>query len=138
LEGPARVYWVDAVNRFDAHGLAKAARALGMDPRGVLGRVEVARPFNAFQLAAIVTGKLPRLPRSPVILAEPLALFYDDEFPLEDARRVFERFRLGLADVPGPVVALLVDREAPTGRREFASRLTAVAANVLRLPLGNV
>jgi hypothetical protein len=127
------VLWVDAANRFDAHGLAKAAWARGLDARAVLGRVQVARPFNAFQLTALVTDKLPRLAPAPVVLADPLAPFYDDELPLEDARRAFERFRLGLAGIPGPVVALLVGREAPIGRREFAPRLVARAASVLRL-----
>ncbi|MBL0057928.1 MAG: hypothetical protein IPP35_02150 [Elusimicrobia bacterium] len=133
LEGAAKVYWVDAANRFDAHGFAKAAQVLGLDPRATLSRVHLARTFNAFQLAALVAGKLPRLPVAPVVLADPLAPFYDADLALEDARRAFDRLRFGLADVPGPVLVLLVDRPAPPDRGFFSALLLDQAQTVTRI-----
>lgn len=136
LEGPTKIYWVDAANRFDAHALAKTAQRCQMDPRGVLSKIQLARTFNAFQLAALVTGKLPRLAPGPVVLADPLAPFLDEELALEDAQRAFQRFCLGLADVPGPVLALVVDRPSPPGRNYFSRRFLKLAQSVT--PVGPV
>jgi chromosome condensin MukBEF ATPase and DNA-binding subunit MukB len=58
---PTKIYWVDAANRFDAHALAKTAQALSDESRAVLSQIQLARTFNAFQLVALVSGKLPRL-----------------------------------------------------------------------------
>lgn len=125
-----RIYWVDAANRFDARALAVAAQSLGMNPRTVLSRIQLARTFNAFQLAALMTGKLRRLPPAPVVLADPLRSFYDEDLSLEDAWRAFDRVRLGLADVPGPVLALVVDRSVSDDRADFAPRFLKLAQSV--------
>lgn len=130
LETTWPLYWVDAANRFDAHALSKRARELGMDPRSVLSRIRLARAFNGFQLTTLVRG-VARFPPSPVVLADPLAPFYDGDFPFEDARRAFGEFLSGLADVPGPVLALVVDRPVPPQREEFSSRLLKVARSVI-------
>jgi hypothetical protein len=130
LETPRTLYWVDAANRFDAHALAKRAQGLGLNPRTVLSHIQLARTFNAFQLVALLTGKLPRLPPGPVILADPLAPFYDEDLPLEDARHAFNRLLLGLSDVPGPVLALVVDRSPSPSRGDFSSRFLKMAQSV--------
>jgi hypothetical protein len=132
LDGPSLLYWVDAANRFDAHALAKAAQEHGMDPRQVLSKIQLARTFNAFQLADLVVGKLPQHPW-PVVIADPLAPFYDEDLDVEDAHVVFERFRLGLADIPGPVLALLVDRSIPRDRDSFSHRFLKSAESVIRV-----
>jgi hypothetical protein len=130
LLDPSRtVYWVDAANRFNAHALSKRARELGMDPRAVLSRIRLARAFNGFQLTTLVRG-VARFPPSPVVLADPLAPFYDEDFPFEDARRAFGEFLSGLADVPGPVLALVADRPAPPQREDFSPRLLKMARSV--------
>jgi hypothetical protein len=130
LETPRTLYWVDAANRFDAPALSKRAQALGMNPRTVLSHIQMARTFNAFQLVALLSGKLPRLSPGPVIIADPLAPFYDEDLPLEDARHAFSRLLLGLSDVPGPVLALVVDRSAPPSRSDFAPRFLKLAQSV--------
>lgn len=130
LETTWPLYWVDAANRFDAHALSKRARELGMDPRTVLSRIQLARAFNGFQLAALVEG-LARRPPHPVVLADPLAPFHDEDFSLEDARRAFSGLLLGLADVPGPVLALVTDRPAPPQREDFSPRLLKIARSVI-------
>jgi hypothetical protein len=65
-----------------------------------------------------------------VVLADPLAPFYDEDFPFEDARRAFGEFLSGLADVPGPVLALVADRPAPPQREDFSPRLLKMARSV--------
>ncbi len=130
LETPRTLYWVDAVNRFDAHALAKRAHELGLNPRTVLSHIQLSRTFNAFQLVALVSGKLPRLAPGPVILADPLAPFYEEDLLLEDARHGFNRLLLGLADVPGPVLALVVDRSPPPSRGDFSPRFLKRAQSV--------
>ncbi len=133
LETPRTLYWVDAANRFDAQALSKRAQELGLNPRTVLSHIQLARTFNAFQLVALLSGKLPRLSPGPVILADPLAPFYDEDLPLEDARHAFRRLLLGLADVPGPVLALVVDRSAPSSRGDFSPRFLKLAQSITRV-----
>lgn len=133
LETPRTLYWVDAANRFDAHALAKRAQELGLNPRTVLSHIQLSRTFNAFQLVALVSGKLPRLAPGPVILADPLAPFYDEDLPLEDARHGFNRLMLSLADVPGPVLALVVDRPAPPCHEDFAPRFLKLAQSIIHV-----
>jgi hypothetical protein len=46
----------------------------------------------------------------------------------------FRRFCLGLADVPGPVLALVVDRSVPSGpRSDFSQRFLKLAQSVTLL-----
>ena len=130
------VTWVDAGNSFDAYGLSYAARAAGFDPKLVLSRVLVARPFNLFQLETMVCEKLPVLSGStslttggveglspsagyPIVLSDPLALLYDDDVPLEEAAGVFERVRAGMRALPALWLTLAVTRQAPKGREHW-------------------
>lgn len=136
LADAATVYWIDAANTFDAPALAKAAQRQRLDPRAVLSKIQIARTFNAFQLTSLVIGRLPGMPAGPAVLADPLAPFYDDDLPLEDARRAFARWRDALAATARPVLALLVERRAPPGRGDFAPRLLAGARSVARASAG--
>ena len=130
LETPRTLYWVDAANRFDSHALSKRAQQLGLNPRTVLSHIQLARTFNAFQLVALLSGKLPRLAPGPVVLADPMAPFYDEDLSLEDARHAFDRLLLSLSDVPGPVLALMVDRSTPSARGDFSHRFLKMAQSV--------
>ena len=115
-----RVTWVDAGNSFDAYGLSYAARAAGFDPRSVLSRVLVARPFNLFQLETMVCEKLLAANAgAPVVLSDPLALLYDGEVSLAEAARVFERVRAGMRALPALWLTLAVARRAPEGREPW-------------------
>src|SRR5690348_5333267 len=55
---PARVLWVDGANAFNAYMVAAAARMAQKDPSDVLRAYQVARPFTAYQLEAMVCEKL--------------------------------------------------------------------------------
>jgi len=112
-----RMCWIDAGNRFDAYGLSRTARALGFEPRAVLSRVRLARPFNIFQLETMLLRTLPKARLGePVVIADPLAPFCDPDLPDADARRVLPRVLEGIRELGGPRVVLAVIREAPPGR----------------------
>lgn len=136
LIGGGRVMWVDASNRFDLYGLARAARARGADPNQVLRRIELARPFTAFQLEKMVSKLLTLPHRRPVVLSDPLALFYDDELPLADARRLFAFFLDRITRLDRPALVLALQRRPPPERAGFSRQLLARAAAsaVFRIP----
>ena len=84
-----RVFWIDAGNDFNAYGASYAARSLGFDPKPLLARVSLARPFNLYQLRTMVCGSLPKVWRGePVVVSDPMGLFYDEDVPAADAKRV--------------------------------------------------
>ena len=128
----ARLAWIDAGNRFDAYGLAKAALAQGFDPRSVLAQIRLARPFNAFQLVTMLRTVIKEV-RTPVVLDDPLALFWDSELPGEEAGRAFEDFLACLGKVPVPLLTLIPERPAPPERKNFMPRFLDRARSVLRL-----
>ena len=129
-----QVFWVDAGNNFDAYGAAKTLRALGKEPRRVLARVRLARPFNAFQMEAMAIRKLPKLFwGQPIILSDPLKPLYDEDLSPRDARAALEGTLSALADLPTAVLVLLPDRPAPQGREIFLERFMARARSVTRL-----
>lgn len=128
----ARVAWIDAGNRFDAYGLAKAALSLGVDPRRILERVQLARPFNAFQLVTMLARKIQPL-GLPVVLSDALGLFNDDELPLEEARRAFQSFLECLPGTGLPLLCLLPEHRVPQGRDFFTAEFLTRGKDVLTL-----
>ena len=125
----ARVFWIDAGNCFDAYGASYAARQLGLDPRPVLSRVRLARPFNAFQLETIVRSKVPPLWRGePIVLSDPLPMLYDEDLPEPEARRLAFGVLSAMKALPAVWLVLAVDREAPAGRRGWLAEWTREAA----------
>ncbi len=148
------VLWIDAGNAFAAISLALAARDMGADPKLVLSRVKLARPFTAFQLEAMVCGKLPaavaagagadqglRSASAPaarpplVVLSDPLALFSDSELspPPREARPVFNRVLAGLTRLQTSLLALAIPRRMPAGCADLPGRLERAAKAVTRL-----
>lgn len=129
-----RVYWIDARGSFDAYGLGRAAQALRLDPRSILTRVRLARPFNIFQLEAIITRKLPALwGGEPVVLADPLVPFIDEDLPVEQARGMLPRILEGIRRLRAPWLVLMVERETPKGREGVAEAFLREAGNLARL-----
>lgn len=128
----ASVYWIDAGNRFDAHGLAKTALSQGHDPALVLGRVLLARPFNAYQMVTLLSQKREEI---PVVLSDPWHLFFDEEFPLAEARRAARLFQESLRRVSVPLVCLLPQRACPRDRAGLAA---ALHRDLLRHPGGTL
>lgn len=83
---------VDAANRFDPYQLVREARKRGLDPTYTLSRVRVARAFTCHQLLRLLQEGLPSPlePGSLVIVLGPVSLFYDEQVPLAERRRLFQ------------------------------------------------
>jgi hypothetical protein len=133
LAGGARLFWIDAGNSFNAYGAGYASRSLGADPRTVLSRISLARPFNLFQLATMVSRKAPALWRGePIVLSDPFPMLYDEDVPIAEARRVFVSVLEGMRALPAVWMLLVVARRAPPGRdgwfQELAGRARGLAS----------
>ncbi len=139
LLGGARVLWLDAGNSFNAYGLGYATRFFGADARAALARVELARPFNLYQLETMVKVKVPERWRGePIVIADPMPLFYDEDVPAAAARRVFTRVLEGMMALDAAWLVLTVDREPPAGREGWEERLSRCARGAMRFYGSNV
>ncbi len=122
------IHWIDAGNWFDAYGLGRVARAAQLDERKVLSHIQLARPFTAIQLTAMLAKKLPSISStSPVIISDPMALFYDGEMPEEEVNRIFNQFMGVVKKLACPVLGLAVERKAPETRKHLSCQLRKVA-----------
>ena len=112
LRGPLRV--LDGGNRFNAYHVARALRHLkASDPTPALARIQVARAFTCYQMAALINGETSfdktsfgeadaRTPTSPpaetsfratpdafpLLILDLLDTFYDESAPLPERRRL--------------------------------------------------
>ena len=88
----APVLVVDAANRFDPYGLVREAAGRGLSPQAALTRVRVARAFTSHQLVRLLHETFPAIlaPGSLVLLLGPVSLFYDEQVPLRERRRLFQ------------------------------------------------
>ncbi|MFI5345751.1 MAG: hypothetical protein ACHQ51_05190 [Elusimicrobiota bacterium] len=128
-----RVLWLDAGNSFNAYGLGYASRFFGADARAALARVELARPFNLYQLETMVKVKVPERWRGePIVISDPMPLFYDEDVPAAAARRVLARVLEGMAALPAVWLVLTADREAPAGREGWEDLLSKNAHGAMR------
>lgn len=82
--GPVRV--VDGGNRFDVLGLNRALRLRGAPFYSALQRVQVARAFTCYQMAALLEGSTPA--GIPALVLNLLATFHDENAPLPERLRL--------------------------------------------------
>lgn len=128
-----RVLWLDAGNSFNAYGLGYATRFFGANARSALSRVDLARPFNLYQLETMVKMKVPERWRGePIVIADPMPLFYDEDVPAAAARKVLGRVLEGILALPAVWLVLLRDREAPAGREGWDEILSKTARGAMR------
>jgi hypothetical protein len=133
LLGGTKVLWLDAGNSFNAYGLGYASRFFGADARAALSRVALARPFNLYQLETMVKVKVPERWRGePIVIADPMPLFYDEDVPVAAARKVLTRVIEGMAALPAVWLVLIRDREAPAGREGWEESLSKSAHGAMR------
>ena len=87
----APVLVVDAANRFDPYQLVREAGARNLSPQEALTRVQVARAFTSHQLVRLLQETFPAKlsPGSLVLVLGPVSLFYDEQVPLSERRRLF-------------------------------------------------
>lgn len=127
------VLWLDAGNHFNAYGASYATRWLGVDARTALARVQLARAFNLYQLETMVRTKVPaRWRGEPVVIADPMPLFYDEDVPAAAARRVLTKMLEGMAMLPAAWVVLTTDRAGPAGREGWEDEFSRHAKGATR------
>lgn len=132
LTSDGEVLWVEAANRFDIYAFTEAAKVWGLNPQPFLRRLHIARAFTLHQLGALCADGLQAAirqhPNALTILSEPLALCWDAEVPLSEARRVVRKIVAGIQRVGHSGHRLVVTcRDVPEA---FRSR--AALADLLR------
>ncbi len=125
-----RVLVVDAANRFDPYALVRQARAHGLAREAVLARVKVARAFTSHQLVRLIREELCRelTPGSLIIILGPVSLFYDEQVPLKERRRLFQEMVGLIAAIKQQAPLLLLQPPIPkkAANRHFGRLLAPV------------
>ncbi len=118
---------VDAANRFDPYGLVREARARGLAPREALARVRITRAFTCHQLVRLLQEILPPAlePGCLVLLLGPVSLFYDEQVPLAEQRRLFRDLTQLLGRIKSQAALLLLQPLMPkeANNRHFGKLL---------------
>jgi hypothetical protein len=111
----APVWVVDAANRFDPYGLVREAAGRGLSPQEALTRVRVARAFTSHQLVRLLHETFPAIlsPGSLVLVLGPVSLFYDEQVPLGERRRLFQELVSLLAPIKTQSALLLLQPLLP-------------------------
>jgi len=111
----AQVLVVDAANRFDPYQLVRQARGYGLAPAQALARVQVARAFTSHQLVRLLQEILPAAlkPGALVVILGPVSLFYDEQVPLAERRRLFKDLTRLLGSIKSQSALLLLQPRLP-------------------------
>jgi hypothetical protein len=111
----AAVLVVDAANRFDPYQLVRQARGYGLAPAQALARVQVARAFTSHQLVRLLKEILPASlkPGTLVVILGPVSLFYDEQVPLTERRRLFKDLTHLLGSIKSQSALLLLQPRLP-------------------------
>jgi hypothetical protein len=126
----APVFVVDAANRFDPYQLVREARTRGLEYKKALSLVRVARAFTSHQLVRLLQEELARELTSGglALLLGPVSLFYDEQVPLKERRRLFQEMvdTLTALKTRAPILLLqpLLPRAATN--RHFGRMLTTL------------
>jgi hypothetical protein len=137
-----RVFVLDAANRFDPYQLAREGRKRGLRPEQVLSRVWVARAFTCHQLVQLVQDSLPAqlagVENALVILLGPCSLFYDEQVPLAERRRLFRSLMGHLGRIKKQAALWFLQPSLPSqvANQHFGRLLARLADRVIRLGAG--
>ncbi len=112
-----RVVVLDGVQAFDPYQVVRQGALLGVGAAEVLRRVLVARAFTCHQLVRLAKERVPNVlgPGTLLVLLGPVSLFYDDQVPLPERRRLFRELLASLAAVKARAPLLLLQPPRPTG-----------------------
>ena len=123
----APVLLVDAANLADPYALVREARTIGLAPREALARVRVTRAFTCHQLVRLLREILPSFlsPGCLVLLLGPVSLFYDEQVPLPERRRLFQELTQLLGRIKSQAALLLLQPLLPkeANNRHFGKLL---------------
>lgn len=112
-----KVLVLDGVQAFDPYGLVREAALLGVGAKVALRRVLVARAFTCHQLVRLAKERVPNVlgPGTLLVLLGPVSLFYDDQVPLMERRRLFGELLQALAAATARAPLLILQPPRPTG-----------------------
>ncbi len=134
------VLFLDGNNRFDPYPLVRLAKERGHNPEAFLSALFVSRAFTCHQMGSLVFQQLQsglsthqaRL----VILADPLATFYDENVPYIEAKNLLMHLLTALQQLaPGRIFVVLAPYpKTSSGRRVFfLSHLKSAAKRIFRV-----
>jgi hypothetical protein len=111
----APVWVVDAANRFDPYRLVREAARRRLAPQAALSRVRVARAFTSHQLVRLLEESFPAGLESGslVLVLGPVSLFYDEQVPLAERRRLFQDLVTHLSRIKTQSALLLLQPRLP-------------------------
>jgi len=108
----------------------REARARGLSRQAALSRVQVARAFTSHQLVRLIKEELAKelKPGCLVLVLGPVTLFYDEQVPLPERRRLFQDMVRLLAAVKARAPLLLLQPRLPKDapNRQFGRLLAPV------------
>jgi hypothetical protein len=109
------VWVVDAANRFDPYRLVREAARRNLPPQEALLQVRVARAFTSHQLVRLLQETFPaRLATGSLVLVlGPVSLFYDEQVPLVERRRLFQDLVTHLSRIKTQSALLLLQPRLP-------------------------
>jgi hypothetical protein len=126
----APVWVVDAANRFDPYRLVREAARRHLAPAEALVRVRVARAFTSHQLVRLLEETFPAslAPGSLVLVLGPVSLFYDEQVPQVERRRLFQDLVTHLSRIKTQSALLLLQPLLPraANNQHFGRLLTPV------------
>ena len=111
----APVWVVDAANRFDPYRLVREAAHHHLPPQTALLQVRVARAFTSHQLVRLLEESFPvrLVAGSLVLVIGPVSLFYDEQVPLPERRRLFQDLVQNLTRIKTQAALLLLQPLLP-------------------------
>ena len=117
-----RVLFIDGDNRFNPYPIANLAKRIGRDPGTFLSSIFISRAFTCHQMSSLITRQLgdgiarhrPRL----VLLAEPLATFYDESIPHLERKTLLSRAVAALARSAREGTWIVMLASAPSSRKQ--------------------
>jgi len=125
-----RVLVVDAGNHFDPYNLVREGRERGIHPQSLLAKVEVARAFTCHQLVRLCQEGLGQQlePGNLLLMLGPVNLFYDEQVPLAERRRLFASLVRTLAGIKTKAPLLVLQPYLPRGatNRHFGRLLMPI------------
>jgi len=136
LRRGGRVVVLDAALAFDPYRLAREARRRGLAPAAALAAVRVARAFTCHQLVRLVQEDLPRelsgSGATLLLVLGPCTLFYDEQVPLAERRRLFAALVAGLARLKTRAALWLIQPNLPpvVGNQHFGRQLAGLVEQV--------
>jgi hypothetical protein len=134
LQRGTHLHWIDVGNRFDAYGFSRTARDLGISPQRALAQIQLARPFNAYQLETMLREKIPASWKGqPIVLSDPMAPFLDEDLPIAEARELMRRTLAAMRRLPALWLILAVERKMAPERERLFEELVRESDRSMRL-----